>query len=92
MHAFQISQKSKIVFALSVLVSVFWYIGQTVDVYRFSFVGVFFEILWLPMVVMFFLLPVISIYFLCKERFSIKSLYLYSILIIGLAFFASTYK
>jgi hypothetical protein len=56
------------------------------NVYHFILVGVIYEILWLPMLIMLFLLPVVSMVFLFKEKFNIRSLYLHSVLIIGLVF------
>ncbi len=79
---FKNSKNSKIVLILSIFTSGFWYLGQNIDVYRFVLVGAIFEILWLPMLAMLFFLPIISLILLVKEKFNIKSLYLYSILII----------
>ena len=73
---------SKLVFILSVIVIGFWWLGQVIDYYHFHIVGVIFEILWLPMLVSLFVLPVISLVFLLKEKFTVKSFYLYSLLIL----------
>ena len=45
---------------LSILVSIFWICSRFVNVYRFALVGAIFEILWLPMIVMLFFLPLIA--------------------------------
>ena len=84
---FKNSNTGKIVLLLSVLAATFWCISGVVNVYQPAIVGVIFEILWLPMLALLFLLPVVSIIFLVRERFSFKSFYLYSLLIIGLALF-----
>ena len=80
--AFKKTERGKTILFLSVLVCVFWCLGRFINVYRFAFVGVIFEILWLPMLGMLFLLPIISMVFLVKEKFTVRSLHLYSILII----------
>ena len=49
-------------------------------------VGAIFEILWLPMILMLFCLPVISCYYLFKEKFSIHSTYLYVFLLMLFTF------
>ena len=76
------NNKSKIVFGLSTFTAIFWCVVQFVDVYHFAVSGAIFEILWLPMIVALFILPVFSLVFLVKERFNPKSLYLYSLLIL----------
>jgi hypothetical protein len=68
----------------SIFTSGFWCLGHNIDVYRFVLVGVIFEVLWLPTLAMLIFLPIISLILLVKEKFNIKSLYLYSI-IIGIA-------
>lgn len=72
----------KIVFILSVLTSVFWCLGQLVNVYYFAVVGAIFEIAWLPMIALLIILPILSLISLIKEKFNLKSLYLYSFLIV----------
>jgi len=72
---------SKIVFVSCILTSGFWFLGQFVNVYHFAVVGVFFEIIWLPMIALLFILPIFSFIYWIKEKFSTKSLYLYSFII-----------
>ena len=76
----------KIVFALSVFVCLFWLIGQVVNVYRFAVAGALFEIAWLPMLALFFILPIISILLLIKKNVSFKELPLYSLLLLIFTF------
>ena len=75
------SHLSKIIFTLSIVVFGFWSAGQVIDVYRYPAVGSIFEILWLFMLLMLFILPIIALVFLIKEKFSFKSLYLYTIIV-----------
>jgi hypothetical protein len=76
---------SKIIFLLSILVAVFWLIGQWTNVYHFAFVGAIYEILWLPMLTLLFLLPLLSIFFLFREKFNARSPYIYSLLVLAIA-------
>ncbi len=78
---FKNSRTSKMVFILSIIVSGYWWLGQVIDVYSFALVGAIFEILWLPVLLMLFALPIISLIFLVKEKVNVRSLYIYSILI-----------
>jgi hypothetical protein len=78
---FKNSKTSKIVFMLSIIVAGYWWLGQFINVYSIALVGAIFEILWLPTLVLLFVLPIISLISLVKEKFTIKSLYIYSMLI-----------
>ena len=79
---FKNSRISKIFFLLSVLVFAFWCLGQIINVYRFAVVGAIFEILWLPMLAMLLALPIMSFIFWRKEKFNLRSFYLFTILIV----------
>jgi hypothetical protein len=79
-------EMKKTVLFLSILVSLFWFASQFINIYRFALVGAIFEILWLPMILMVFCLPLISFYYLLKEKFSVNSTYLYAILIMSFTF------
>jgi len=79
--AFKNSGTSKTVLILSIFISVFWWLSKLINIYHFAFVGAIFEILWLPVLASLFILPIISLVFLFKEKFNIKSFYLYSVLI-----------
>jgi len=55
--------------------------GQIIDVYRYPAVGAIFEILWLFMLLMLIILPIVALILLIKEKFSFRSLYVYSIIV-----------
>ena len=74
-------KKSVIVFIASIIVPLFWYLGQVINVYRYAWLGALFEILSLPMLAALFILPVFSFVLLIKNKFSPRSLYLYSFII-----------
>ncbi len=73
---------SILILIMSILVSGFWWLGQVINVYRFALVGAIYEILWLPVLAMLFILPIISLILWVKGKFNLGSLYLYSILIV----------
>ena len=66
---------------LSVFVLIYQVLGQIINVYRFAWVGAIFELLWLPMLAVLFVVPILSLVFWAKEKFAIRSLYPYSALI-----------
>jgi len=72
---------SKILLVLSIIIFVFWFLGQNTDIYRFALIGAIFEFLWLFMLLALFVLPILSIIFLIKERFNFRSFYLYILII-----------
>ena len=87
---YKISKASKIIFGLSIFVLAFWTLAGVINIYEFAIVGAVFEFLWLPIMALMFLLPILSIYFLIKEGFNFRSLYLYTLIIIGLTFLLFT--
>ncbi|SEA81001.1 hypothetical protein SAMN05421540_1321 [Psychroflexus halocasei] len=76
------SKKPILVLILSIITAIFWYIGQSFNVYYFAVVGAVFEFLWLPMIASLYILPILSLFYLIKEKFNLISLYLYSFLIL----------
>jgi hypothetical protein len=75
------SSGSKWVLFASILVTIFWCVALTSNIYHFAFTGAIFELLWLPMILFLFVLPVISIVNLIKEKKGIRSLYFYALII-----------
>ncbi|WP_276359985.1 hypothetical protein [Daejeonella sp. H1SJ63] len=80
--AFENPQRNRIVLILSILASLYWFIGKNTDVYHFAITGAIFELLWLPMLVLILLLPLLSILFLIQDKFNFRSMALYSILLL----------
>jgi len=72
------TKASKIIFFLSIIVLLFWVIGNLANIYHFSIAGVVFEILWLPVVILTFTLPILSLACWMKEKFNLHSLNLHS--------------
>ena len=81
-HTFKNTVQSKILFLISTLVFLYWLLTRIINVYDSAIVGAIFEFLWLPMLAMLFVLPILSWAFFWKERFNVKSLYLYSVFIV----------
>ena len=79
---FQNTGNNKRVFVTSIFVALFWIIGNIADVYFFAFTGAIYELLSLPMLALIIFLPVISIIFFVKDKFNLRSLALYSILLL----------
>ena len=52
------------------------------NVYHFALVGAVYEILWFPMLASLVALPLIAFVFWTKERFNIKSIYPFIIILI----------
>jgi hypothetical protein len=52
----------KILLFLSISMLIYWLLCNTIDVYKYTILGVFYEILWLPMLAMLFVLPMINTY------------------------------
>jgi len=78
---FKNSKTGKVVFIVSIILSVYWWLVQVINVYSIAFIGAIYEILWLPFLLMLFGLPIYSLILWIKEKFNFRSLYLYSVLI-----------
>lgn len=76
-----IERQKRAVFALSVLLLFFWTVSNCINVYKYIIVGAVFELLWLPMLLLFFLLPIINLVMLIKNKLSLKSLWFYGLLL-----------
>ncbi len=70
-----------IVFALTIIVTLYWYLPLYISVYHFPIIGAIYEILWIFMIVGLFALPVVSIIFWAKNKFNLRSVYFYSLII-----------
>ncbi len=72
---------SKIILLSAAITFVFWLCSKLIDVYKFVFLGVVFEILWLPILALTFIIPLLSLALWVKTKFDFKSYYFYSFLI-----------
>ena len=76
----------------SVIVSGYWILGYTIDVYKYAFVGAIYEILWLFMVLFLFAIPLLSLTALIINRFTKYIFYVLSILLNLGTFFWMVYR
>jgi len=51
----------KVVMGLTIFVLLFVGLSRLLNIYQFAFVGAIFEILWLPVILLLFILPILSI-------------------------------
>lgn len=70
-----------LLFILASANALFWIIAFSIDVYKYALIGGLFEILWLPGILITFLAPFAAAYLWYKEKFSLRSINLITILI-----------
>ena len=63
----------RLLFFASLFTAVFWVVANLFNVDEVSLVGVIFELLWLPMLAGMFVLPIVCVFFLLKEKFHLRS-------------------
>ena len=73
--------RSRVIFALTIAVTLYWILSLLINVYRFPIIGAIYEILWIFMIIALFVLPVFSFISWAKNRFDLRSLYFYSLII-----------
>ena len=61
----------KLLLALSILILSYWLLCKTIDVYKYTILGVLTEILWFPMIAMLFALPILNGYLIIKKQNSL---------------------
>jgi hypothetical protein len=83
MMSFKNSNTSKLVFVASLIVFLFWFLGLVINVYKVAVVGVIYEIVWLPIILLTLGLPVVSLIAWYKEKFNMRSLYFYSLIVLA---------
>jgi hypothetical protein len=83
---------NKIIFWSSTVVSAFWLLAKNVNVYRYALTGAISEILVLPMVGLLFLLPLLALIFLWKDRFNLRSLCLYAVLLMSVTILLTVFN
>ncbi len=65
-----IEKQSKIILVLSLLVLTYWVITSLIDVYQYPVVGAIYELLWFPLLLLFFVLPIVNLVMFVKNKFS----------------------
>lgn len=63
----------KLLLVLSSSMLLYWLFSKTIDVYQIAILGVLYEIIWLPMLVLFIVLPILNTYSLIKNKNNLMS-------------------
>ncbi|TAE63048.1 MAG: hypothetical protein EAY77_06015 [Flavobacteriia bacterium] len=61
-------KNKKLFLVLSSSVLLYWFLSKTIDVYQITIFGVLYEILWFPMLVFLFFLPILNAYTIFKNK------------------------
>lgn len=64
----KVNMNKKLLLALSISMLLYWLLCKTTDVYKYTILGVLYEILWFPMVAMLLVLPILNGYFIIKNQ------------------------
>lgn len=85
MTQFRNSRENKVLFIISFAVIIFVLVGRDLNVYYSAVTGAIFELMNLPVLALLFGLPFYNLYVFWKDRFNVKSLALYSALMLTTA-------
>ena len=77
----------KIMVITATLTLLFWYVGLHINVYQNKFLGALFELLWMPIIVCTFGIPIVAFFFWIKDNFKITSKFLYLFVVHLIAIF-----
>jgi|GEM_PF-3220126 len=58
---FEHPRTAKVNFALALLFSLYWLMGLRLNVYRYAALGAIYELLWLPMLLLAFAVPMLAL-------------------------------
>ena len=64
----KVNMNKKLLLALSISMLLYWLLCKTTDVYKYTILGVLYEILWFPMVATLLVLPILNGYFIIKNQ------------------------
>lgn len=71
----------RILLILSLFSAIYWFVANSINVYQYAIVGALFELTSILMLIVLFVVPILSLYYWYKEKFNLKSLYLYTMVI-----------
>ncbi len=66
---------------VTLVVSLFFVSGKYVDFYRFKVTGALFELLWLPFLIILFLIPAYSLYMVIRKETTGKTWFVISLVV-----------
>ena len=75
------SKTGTIILLINVLFLAVWMVAYNINIYKVAFVGAIYEMIWLPLIICLFALPVVSFTYWKKDSFKIKSKFLYLIIL-----------
>lgn len=84
---FKNSRDNKVLFVISTLLIIILLLSRVVNVYYFAVTGAIFELINLPLIALLFVMPLYCLYVFWKDRFNLKSLALYSALMLTTTIF-----
>lgn len=73
------------IFLLTLAASVFWILAKLLPVYENKIIGAVYEMLWLPVVIILFILPIFSFLLWAGEKFRVRSVHLFSVVLAAAA-------
>lgn len=81
METFQQKGVQKVFIVLAIIVALYWLVSFFTNVYSVEILGVVYEMLWLPTLMLTFIIPVFSFIIWSGEKFKLRSAYLFSLLL-----------
>lgn len=81
METFQQKGVQKVFIVLAIIIALYWLVSYFTNVYSVKILGAIYEMLWLPTLILTFVIPVFSFIVWAGEKFKLRSAYLFSLLI-----------
>ena len=75
------TRTSKIIFVLGILTCIYWWLTGTVSLKDNAILSTLSELAWLPLLLLIFVLTGTSLVLFIRDKFNIKSLNLYTLII-----------
>ena len=63
----------KIIFISTLAAAVYWLVSRFIPVYKYPALGAIYELLWLPALLVLFILPIISFLLWAGQKFRLRS-------------------
>ena len=79
--AYKDKERGKKFFYASLAVSSFWFLINIFKFYKSPILAIVIKVLWLPMLIILFLIPIICLLLIVKKKFNPRSFYLYSLIL-----------
>lgn len=79
--AYKEREISKKVFYAAMAVCAFWYFTNLVNLNNYHILDVIVKLLWLPMLIILYLIPIICLLVLIGKKFNFRSFYFYALIL-----------